>query len=52
MDRSKRLQENGPIAMQEGGSIAGSWDFGNYFRGGKPELFGVAEEAKGENASF
>lgn len=45
----KDCRKNGPIAMQEGGSIAGSWDFGNYFSGGKPELFGVAEEAKGEN---
>ena len=42
----KDCRKNGPIAMQEGGSIAGSWDFGNYFSGGKPELFGVAEEAK------
>ena len=45
----KDCRKNGPIAVQEGGSIAGSWDFGNYFSGGKPELFGIAEEPKGEN---
>lgn len=42
-------RKNGQISMQVGGSIAGSWDFGAYFSGGRPELFGIEYETKGEN---
>lgn len=40
---------NGFYARQYGTSISGSEDFGAYFSGGKPELFGVAEEQQSEN---
>lgn len=42
-------RKNGPIAVQEGGSITASWDFGNYFSGGNPEPFGCNQEIRGEN---
>lgn len=45
----KDCRKNGPIAVQHGGSIAGSWDFGDYYSGGRPEAFGIDEERKGEN---
>ncbi len=41
--------KNGPIAMQFGTSISGSWDFGDYFSGGKRELFGCEDEVQSEN---
>lgn len=41
--------KNGPIAEQNATSIATSWDFGAYFSGGHPELFGVDDEVKSEN---
>ena len=40
---------NGYCAVQNGGSISGSEGLGAYFSGGRPELFGVAEEKQGEN---
>ena len=40
---------NGPIAVQNGMSISGSPGLGDYFSGGHPELFGVADEKQGEN---
>ena len=42
-------RKNGSIAVQEGGSITASWDFGNYFSGGNPEPFGCNQEIRGEN---
>lgn len=41
--------QNGPYAVQEGCSISGSKELGAYFSGGRPELFGVAEERQSEN---
>lgn len=41
--------KNGFYAVQLGTSISGSEGLGPYFSGGKPELFGVAEEKQGEN---
>jgi Carboxylesterase type B len=41
--------QNGFYAIQFGCSISGSKEFGNYFSGGKPELFGVVDEQQGEN---
>ena len=40
---------NGPIAVQNGMSISGAPGLGDYFSGGHPELFGVADEKQGEN---
>lgn len=40
---------NGPIAVQFGTSISGSGDFGAYFSGGRPELFGCDKEVQSEN---
>lgn len=40
---------NGAYAVQFGTSISGSDFFGDYFSGGHPELFGVAEEQQSEN---
>lgn len=42
-------RKNGPIAVQEGGSISASWDFGDYFSGGNPEPFGCDWESREEN---
>ncbi len=39
---------NGPIAVQNGGSISGSQGLGAYFSGGHPEDFGVADEVQSE----
>ncbi|MBQ8612259.1 MAG: carboxylesterase/lipase family protein [Oscillospiraceae bacterium] len=39
---------NGPIAVQNGGSISGSEGLGPYFSGGRPEDFGVKEERQDE----
>ena len=40
---------NGPIAVQYGTSISGSGDFGVYFSGRQPELFGCENEVQNEN---
>ena len=40
---------NGPIAVQNGGSISGSEGLGAYFSGGRPEDFGVAQEVQSED---
>ncbi len=41
--------KNGPIAIQYGTSISGSGDFGVYFSGRRPELFGCEDEVQSEN---
>lgn len=41
--------KNGPIAVQYGTSISGSGDFGVFFSGRQPELFGCDEEVQNEN---
>lgn len=41
--------KNGPIAVQFGSSISGSGDFGVYFSGRQPELFGCENEVQNEN---
>ncbi len=41
--------KNGPIAVQFGGSISGSGDFGVYFSGNKPEKFRCDSEVQSEN---
>ncbi|GGD88808.1 carboxylesterase/lipase family protein [Paenibacillus nasutitermitis] len=41
--------KNGYYAMQFGTSISGAEGLGPYFSGGKPELFGVADEKQHEN---
>jgi para-nitrobenzyl esterase len=40
---------NGYYAVQYGSSISGSDNFGPYFSGGKPELFGVIDEKQDED---
>jgi para-nitrobenzyl esterase len=40
---------NGYYAVQYGSSISGSDNFGPYFSGGKPELFGVIDEKQNED---
>ena len=40
---------NGPVAVQNGGSISGSEGLGAYFSGGHLEDFGVAQEVQGED---
>lgn len=48
-DDVRDCTKNGPIAVQFGTSISGSGDFGDYFSGGKPELFRCDEEVQDEN---
>lgn len=45
----RNCTRNGYCAVQNGGSISGSEGLGSYFSGGRPELFGVAEEKQSEN---
>lgn len=48
-DGVRDCTKNGPIAVQYGTSISGSGDFGVYFSGRKPELFGCENEIQSEN---
>lgn len=41
--------QNGPIAVQVGGSISGDGGLGPYFSGGHPEDFGALQERQGED---
>lgn len=48
-DGVRDCTQNGPIAVQNGGSISGSEGLGAYFSGGRPEDFGVATEVQSED---
>lgn len=48
-DGIRDCTKNGYYAMQFGTSISGAEGLGPYFSGGKPELFGVADEEQNEN---
>lgn len=48
-DGVRDCTKNGYYAVQNGTSISGSEYFGEYFNGGHPEQFGVADEQQNEN---